>query len=234
MVNQVNELINEKYLAQLNEKTARLKALEAQINPHFLYNSLQAIATKAVLGGMKDISAMVEALAYILRYCFKEGDRVKISAEIDHIRKYLMLQKVRYGERLSVEIEVEDSTATVMVPKLSIQTLVENSVQHALEHMTENMAIRIVTGAKNDLLVITVSDNGPGMTPEELERVNRGLDEGSWTAKPDERIGLKNLASRLRLMYGETACLKLKSAPGEGTEATITLPLGQETVDQSQ
>ena len=225
MVNQINELINEKYLAELNEKTARLKALEAQINPHFLYNSLQAIATRAVLGGMKDISQMIEALAYILRYCFKEGDRVKIGAEIDQIRKYLMLQKVRYEERLSVEIEVEEDTAPVMIPKLSIQTLVENSVQHALEHMTGNMLIRIAIRNTKDSLEIKVSDNGPGMTPVELERVKGQMAEGPWSGQPGEGIGLKNLASRLRLMYGETAGLRLKSAPGQGMEAIITLPL---------
>ena len=228
MVNQIRELINEKYLAQLNEKTARLKALEAQINPHFLYNSLQAIATRAVLGGMKDISQMIEALAYILRYCFKEGDRVKVGAEIDHIRKYLLLQKVRYEGRLSVEIEVEDGAASVMIPKLSIQTLVENSVQHALEHMTENMIIRIVISNKEDLLEIKVSDNGPGMTPVELERVKNQLTESSWSGKPGEGIGLKNLASRLRLMYGKAAGLMLESAPGHGTEAIINLPVKYE------
>lgn len=225
MVNQINELINEKYLAELNEKTARLKALEAQINPHFLYNSLQAIATRAVLSGMKDISQMIEALAYILRYCFKEGDRVKIGAEIDQIRKYLMLQKVRFEERLSVEIEVEEDTAPIMIPKLSIQTLVENSVQHALEHMTGKMLIRIAIRNRKDSLEIKVSDNGPGMTPAELERVKAQLTEGPWSGKPGEGIGLRNLASRLRLMYGEAAGLMLKSAPGQGMEAVITLPL---------
>lgn len=225
MVNQINELINEKYLAQLNEKTARLKALEAQINPHFLYNSLQAISTKAVVGGMKDISQMIEAIAYILRYCVKGGDRVKVAEEMDHIRKYLMLQKVRYEERLSVSIEVQDSTTTILIPKLSIQTLVENAVQHALEHMTGTMTIRIVTYIKDELLVIKVIDDGPGMSSDQLERVNRDMNEGLWTENQDASIGLKNLSSRLRLMYGEAACLTLRSALGKGTEATITLPL---------
>jgi two-component system, sensor histidine kinase YesM len=225
MVDQINQLINEKYIAQINEKTARLKALEAQINPHFLYNSLQAIATKAVIGGMKEISQMIEALAYILRYCIKGGDQVKISEEIKHIRQYLMLQTVRYEDRLSVEILVEESLSAILIPKLSIQTLVENAVQHALEHMTRTITIRIETYTEADQIVIKVTDNGPGMTPERLQLVQLEMNESAWLDKPDESIGLKNLSSRLRLMYGEEARLVIDSVWEKGTQASIILPL---------
>jgi Predicted signal transduction protein with a C-terminal ATPase domain len=225
MVNQVHELIHEKYLAQINEKTARLKALEAQINPHFLYNSLQAIATKAVIHGMKDVSEMIEALAYILRYCIKGGDQVKLSEELKHIRKYLLLQKVRYEERLAVEICALENLSDILIPKLSIQILVENSVQHAVEHMTRAITIRIDTYTVEDEIVIKVTDDGPGMTPEHLERVVREMNDSVWLDKSEASIGLKNLYSRLKLMYSEKARLVIESIPGKGTEASIILPL---------
>jgi two-component system sensor histidine kinase YesM len=227
MVDQINQLIREKYLAEISEKTARLKALEAQINPHFLYNSLQAIATKAVMGGMKDISRMVEALAYILRYCIKGGDRVKISEEIEHVRKYLLLQTVRYEDRLSVEIRLEQSLSDILIPKLSVQTLVENAVQHALEHMTRviTICINIYNDNPKDQVIIEVTDDGPGITPERLERVLREMDEEVWPEQPTASIGLKNLNSRLKLMYGEKASLMVESILGQGTKASIILPV---------
>lgn len=225
MVDQINELINEKYLAQLNEKSARIKALEAQINPHFLYNSLQAIATKAVMSGMKDISRMVEAFAFILRYCIKGGDRVRISEEIEHIQKYLLLQAVRYEDRLSVAIQVEEGLGPTLIPKLSIQTLVENSVHHALEHMTRAITIGIHAYAERDRIIIRVTDDGPGMTPEHLRQVIAEMEETPWSELPDASIGLKNLNSRLKLMYGDAAQLVIKSVWGQGTEASIILPI---------
>jgi two-component system sensor histidine kinase YesM len=226
MVDRINQLINEKYLAQINEKTARLKALEAQINPHFLYNSLQAIATKTTLSGMKEISRMIEDLAYILRYCIKGGEQVEISQEIQHIQKYLHLQKARFEERLTVVIEVAEGTAAIPIPKLSIQTLVENAVQHALEHMIEaiRISIRIVT--RSGQLLITVTDNGPGMTEERLGQVRALMREDGLTDSPGERLGIKNLYSRLKLMYGEQAQLIINSVWGQGTEVTIILPFG--------
>lgn len=225
MVDQINQLIKEKYLAELSEKTARLKALEAQINPHFLYNALQAIATKAVLGGMQEINEMVEALAYILRYCIRGGEQVQVADEISHIRKYLLLQAIRYEDRLDVEIEAEERTLPVMVPKLAVHTLVENAIQHGLEHLTRNITIRIHTYIDHERLTIQVTDNGPGMTIEQLNQIHSEMGKDNFFGKMKEGIGLKNLYSRLRLMYGEAAHLEISSIWGEGTKAVIRLPL---------
>lgn len=224
MVEQVDELVNEKYIAQINEKTARLKALEAQINPHFIYNSLQAISSKAVVGGMKDISRMIEALAFNLRYCIKGGDMVKVSDEIAHIENYLILLKARFEDRLNVEIIVEDGTEDIAVPKLSVHTLVENSVKHCLEMMTKSILIRIHAYISNGRIMISVRDDGPGMTPERLRQVLDELDDPKWLEKPEESIGLKNLNARLKLMYGNDAWLEIDSNTGSGTEIRIILP----------
>lgn len=224
MVAQINDLVNEKYFAEINEKTARLKALEAQINPHFLYNSLQAIATKAVMGGMKDISRMVEALAYNLRYCIKEEELVTVSKEMRHINNYLILHKARFDDRLSVEISVEEGTGDVQIPKLSVHTLVENSIKHGLETMTNSIVIKIYAYFENEHTVIEVSDDGPGMSKERLLQVISDMEDKNWLEKANDSIGLKNLNARLKLMYGNDAHLDISSSQGIGTVMRMVLP----------
>lgn len=174
---------------------------------------------------MKDISRIVEALAYILRYCIKGSDRVKISEEIEHVRKYLLLQTVRYEDRLSVESRLEQSLSDILIPKLSVQTLVENAVRHELEHMTRAITICISIYNKNetDQVIIDVTDDEPGINPERLEQVLQEMNEEVWPEQPTS-IGLKNLHSRLKLMYGEKANLMAESVLGQGTKASIILP----------
>ncbi|MCX7711477.1 MAG: sensor histidine kinase [Clostridia bacterium] len=233
MVTQINDLVNENYLAEINEKTARLKALEAQINPHFLYNSLQAIATKAVMGGMKDISKMIEALAYNLRYCIKEEELVTVSKEMKHINNYLILHKARFDDRLTVEISVQEGTGDVQIPKLSVHTLVENSIKHGLETMTESILIKIHAYFENEHTIIEVSDDGPGMANERLQQVIRDLEDQNWLDKANESIGLKNLNARLKLMYGNEANIDITSGPGLGTVMKMILPQNNQGTDKA-
>lgn len=228
MVEEIDELVNEKYLAKLNEKSAQLKALEAQINPHFLYNSLQAISARAVLSGNKDISRMVEALARNFRYCIKGKDIVTISDEIEHINNYLILHKARHEDRLCVDISVESSTMDINVPKLSIFTLVENSIKYSLESVVQNISIKIHTYQEEDRIIITVSDNGPGMSEERLAEIRKLLNDGNKVEKVSESIGLKNLNERLNIIYDNAARLDIKSSPGMGTEISIILPADKE------
>lgn len=225
MVEQIDELVNEKYIAKLSEKTAHIKALEAQINPHFLYNSLQAIASKAVLSGNKDIGRMVEALANCFRYCIKGGDMVNVSSEIEHINNYLVIHKARFEDRLLVEIVVEDGTPDIMIPKLSIQTLVENSIKHCIENVTSAVTIKIHIYIEQDKVVIRVEDNGPGMTRERLDEIRSELDSNTWYEAPDIGIGLKNLNLRLKLMYENEADMQIESTLNKGTNIKIVLPL---------
>jgi len=225
MVEQIDELVNEKYLAKISEKTAQLKALEAQINPHFLYNSLQAISTKAILSGNKDISRMVEALAHSFRYCIKGGDMVMVSSEIKHINDYLVLHKARFEERLLIEIVVEDDTPKVMIPKLSIQTLVENAIKHCIEHSTNAVTIKIHTYIEGDNVIIQVTDNGPGMSEERLQEIRNELSNNNWNETLGMGIGLKNLNARLKLMFDNDASLELESTLHCGTIIKIILPV---------
>ena len=223
MVQQIDELVNEKYIAKINEKTAQLKALEAQINPHFLYNSLQAIASRAVLNGNREISKMIEAMAYNLRYCIKGGDMVKVSDEMKHINNFLILHKARFEDRLNVEVVVEEGTPDVMIPKLSIHTLVENAIKHCLEQITGSITIKVHSYLDNESVIVKVTDDGPGMTDERLHQVKNDLDQTKWLDGVNEHIGLKNLNARLKLMYDGNARLELSSSPHLGTEIRMVI-----------
>ncbi len=227
MVEQIDALVNEQYISRINEKTAQLKALEAQINPHFLYNSLQAISTKSVLSGNKDISQMVEALAHNFRYCIKGGDMVNISSEMKHINNYLILHKARFDDRLTVDVVFENEVPDVMIPKLSIHTLVENSIKHCLERIHGTLLIEVHTFMEKDKIIIEVKDSGPGMTESKLKEIRDEMNDNNWLEKINERIGLINLNARLKLIYDGAASLEITESSPSGTRIRIVIPVQQ-------
>ncbi|WP_379136113.1 histidine kinase [Paenibacillus sp. sgz500958] len=232
MVEKTNDLINERYKMKIVEKNAVLKALEAEINPHFLYNALQAISTKALKNNNDEIADMVDNLALTLRYCISGKDVVYAREELKHIERYLALQKARFGGRMQVVFDWNDDLMELKIPKLSIQTLVENCIKHALEKVSSTITITIKAHITSSFTVITVEDNGPGFTPERLEQVLGSLqteweevEESSMEESENESIGLKNLNTRLKLLYGEEAALLIRSDSG-GTEMDMLLPRG--------
>ncbi|REK65751.1 MAG: two-component sensor histidine kinase [Cohnella sp.] len=224
MVKRTNDLINERYKSKLVEKNAILKALEAEINPHFLYNALQAISTKALKNERYDIADMVDALALTLRYCISGKDIVQAREELGHIERYLALQKARFGSRLQVKYEWDESLKELQIPKLSIQSLVENSIKHALEKVSSTITIVIGAGLNPTHAVISVRDDGPGIPPDRLGEILRSL-ETKWEERETENIGLVNLHTRLKLLYGDEAGLVIRSDEG-GTEMSMWIPRG--------
>lgn len=232
MVEKTNELINERYKMKIVEKNAVLKALEAEINPHFLYNALQAISTKALKNNNDDIVDMVDNLAMTLRYCISGKDVVHAREELKHIERYLALQKARFGNRMQVAYQWEDPLLELEIPKLSIQTLVENCIKHALEKVSTTITITIEAHMTPSHTVISVTDDGQGFSGERLEQVRSSLqiqweDQGGENAAESdtESIGLKNLNTRLKLLYGEAAGLAITSDAG-GTKMDMRLPRG--------
>ncbi|WP_238653326.1 sensor histidine kinase [Paenibacillus piscarius] len=232
MVEKTNELINERYKMKIVEKNAVLKALEAEINPHFLYNALQAISTKALKNHNDDIVEMVDNLALTLRYCISGKDVVQAREELRHIGRYLALQQARFGSRMQVVYDWEEGLMDLRIPKLSIQTLVENCIKHALEKVSSTVTITIEAHVTDTHSIISVLDNGPGIRAERLEQVMASL-EVQWEDRgPDtdeengmESIGLKNLNTRLKLLYGEQAGLVIHSRE-QGTQMEMRLPRG--------
>lgn len=228
MVRRTNDLINERYKMKLVEKNAILKALEAEINPHFLYNALQAISTKALKNDRYDIADMVDALALTLRYCISGKDVVYAREELKHIERYMALQKARFGNRLQVAYEWDESLRELQLPKLSIQTLVENSIKHALEKLSSTITIAIRATLTPDHAIITVEDNGPGFAEGKLEEVMNSF-QSEWEERhhdhDNESIGLVNLNTRLKLLYGDAAELRI-GTDSTGTRMQMYLPRG--------
>lgn len=225
MVERTNEWINERYKLKLAEKHAVLKALESEINPHFLYNALQAISTKALRHDRTDIADMVDALAQTLRYCISGKETVLARDELQHIERYMSLQKARFGSRLAVEYEWEAEWMDLEIPKLSVQTLAENAIKHGLERVSRPVRIVIRASGAGDAVRITVADNGAGFAPDRIEHVRKSL-ESDWEARDESGgIGLVNLSARLKLLYGERAGLDIQS-DGDWTRLTMTIPLG--------
>lgn len=223
MTDHIDTLIKENYVAKLNEQTSRLIALEAQINPHFLYNTLQAISTEALINDQMQIHEMVTSLASILRYSIKGGDFVTLAEELEHVKRYFYLQKIRMDENLNYEIEISDDAALTRIPKISIQTLAENSIIHGIGGDVTSISIRISAFIKDETVNIIVSDNGCGMDENRLaqlrESFNVYVDSGETAG-----IGLANLYSRLKIMYKEAANMTVESTVGEGTTISIVLP----------
>ena len=223
MVSHIDELINQNYVSEINEKTARLAALEAQLNPHFLYNTLQAIGTEALLNDQPQINRMLASLAANLRYSIKSGDPVRLKDEIVYVNNYIMLQKMRFEERLHVQIEISDEYDNFLIPKISIQTLVENSILHGFGDTTESISIRIHASRKNELLQIQVTDDGCGIDEAHLQELKSEF-QNYLTPGHIGKIGLANLYSRLQILYQGKASLEIESSPHQGTAVTLLLP----------
>jgi Predicted signal transduction protein with a C-terminal ATPase domain len=226
MVSQTNELITERYKMKLVEKNAILKALEAEINPHFLYNALQAISTKALKAERFDIADMVDALALTLRYCISGKDIVRASEELLHIERYMSLQKARFGGRLQLVIDWDQELKELELPKLSLQTLVENAIKHGVEMVSAPVTIRINARAAGGHAFIIVSDNGPGFAPGRLTEVLESF-AADWNERTEEEgsVGLVNLNTRLKLLYGTSSQLVIRTSPS-GTEMEMLIPRG--------
>ena len=223
MVSHIDELINQNYVSEINEKTARLAALEAQLNPHFLYNTLQAIGTEALLNDQPQINRMLASLAANLRYSIKGGDPVRLKDEIVYVNNYIMLQKIRFEERLHVQIGISGEYDNFLIPKISIQTLVENSILHGFDDTTESISIHIRASRKGDLLQIQVTDDGCGIDEPHLKELKSEF-QNYLTPGHIGKIGLANLYSRLQILYQGKASLEIESSPHQGTSVTLLLP----------
>lgn len=227
MIHQIDQLIKKTYISELNEKTARLIALEAQLNPHFLYNTLQVISAEAVVNGQEQINYMVTALASMLRYSIKQGDFVSLSAEVKHVKDYLLLQKARFEENLTYSMEIDETALNISVPKISIQLLVENSIIHGVKEDKSSIDITIRGFVENNHLKIMVKDNGIGMTSEQLEELTMLL-SNQEISDSNAKIGLKNLSDRLTMLYEKEATISIKSQYQNGTIITLEIPIKKE------
>lgn len=208
MANQVRELIQKNYVSEILNKEAELKSLENQINPHFLYNTLESINWRAKDLGAEEISIMVESLGALLRTTLSRGkDPIStLKTELDIVNDYMSIIQCRFEDILKYSVEVPKGLYETPLPRLSLQPLVENSINYALEEMTEVCHITITAARMEEDVLITITNNGSQFPENILERLASG------DAVPHGfGIGLLNIQKRLQLQFGEEYGLTLKN-----------------------
>ena len=205
MIDELNTLINDNYVKQLLIKDATLKALETQINPHFLYNILESINWRAKAIEEKQISLMVESLGTLLRVTLKQGnDIITLEQEIDFLKNYINIQQIRYDDRVCFHLDLDKKTLLTHLPKLSIQPLVENAIHYSVETSTEECNIYIISKIENDILKIYVKNDGSEFIPNLLEKL-----QTKEIPPQGLGIGLVNIDSRIKLTFGKEYGLTL-------------------------
>ena len=220
MVEKINALIKDNYLKQIAIKESEFKALQAQINPHFLYNTLESINWLAKLNKQYQIATMVKALGNLLRSSISnKSEVITLRDEMKILEDYITIQKCRYEERLDFSMDISQQHWNYMIPKLSIQPLVENSIQYGLEKNLGVCKIKVWTKSSNSGLEIWIEDNGPGMEKDFLAKLNRG------EVKPKgSGIGIKNIDDRIKIIFGGKYGVKVDSSLGQGTKVRIFIP----------
>ncbi|CAH8711338.1 sensor histidine kinase [Paenibacillus thiaminolyticus] len=218
MVEETKTLIHKVYVEEIARKEYEMKALQAQINPHFLYNSLSLINWRAIRLRAPEISEMAQLLSTFYRTTLNKGDNmILVSDEILNVQSYMRIQLIMHSNSFEVEYQIEDEILSCRMPNLMLQPLIENAILHGIENREEGGGNICVTGTREqDCIVFQVQDNGVGIPPERLPLLLQTQSKG---------YGLKNVNDRAKLMYGPEYGLTIDSAVQVGTQVTLTIPV---------
>lgn len=218
MERKLNYLINEVYKSRIKEKEYEMKALQAQINPHFLYNTLSLINWKAIEAGKRDISKITLALSAFYRTSLNKGNNIThISGEIENMRSYLSIQLMLHDDGFDVTEDIDDSVLEYTCPNLILQPLIENAIDHGIDVMPGDRrgTISVICKDMDTYIQFVIKDNGIGMTKEQTVKI---------LTKDSKGYGVRNVNERLKLCYGEEYPMIIKSKENTGTEVIITIP----------
>lgn len=220
LVGELDQLITHISESKERENLAKYQMLQSQINPHFLYNTLDTIRMMAVLRDQEEISEALISLSKLFRYCIRQGDRlVTIREELQQAKNYLLLQSLRYQDRLQVVYQVDDQAMDRMIPKVLLQPLLENVFAHGLQEKEGPCLITISIRQAEQGTLISVEDNGCGIEQDTLDKIRYHLRNGGG-----ESIGLTNVNERLKLYFGSAEGIQIDSKPGEGTTVSFIIP----------
>ncbi len=223
MIDKINELLEQVKQEQIHLRKAELELLQSQINPHFLYNTLDTIVWLAEGGNQKKVVGMVGSLSEFFRTALNQGrDIIHIKEELVHASSYLEIQQVRYQDILEYEVIVPKELHSYLIPKITIQPLIENALYHGIKNKRGKGKITVLGESFADHFLLSIKDNGIGMKPERLEEVMDGL--AHQYAETADFYGLFNVNERIRLKFGEEYGLRIQSTYGEGTTVSMRLP----------
>ncbi|WMT38957.1 sensor histidine kinase [Paenibacillus sp. D2_2] len=235
MCERLEQYIDKMYTSEIKQKHAELVALQSQINPHFLYNTLESIRMKAYSEGARDVGKMVYSLSVMFKGMVKKDTVITIKEEIEMCAIYLDLLQIRYEGRIEVAIEVEPAISGCSIIKLLVQPIVENYIVHGFRSLEDDNQVRISAIREGERVVITVKDNGNGIPAERMQEIDKMLSGSSHLSsnlmeKSSPSIGLINVHDRIRMNYGEDYGLTVLSEPGEGTEVRMEIPMLREGI----
>ena len=217
MLDQIEQLMEAVKAEEQNVRRYELRALSAQINPHFLYNTLDTIVWMAEFNDSKRVVEVTKSLAQYFRLALNQGhEQISLKDEIDHVRQYLFIQKQRYGDKLQYAIEEDESIADYKLPKLVLQPLVENAIYHGIKEIDRQGMIRVTAAAEEGRLILSIYDNGRGFD------LQNSLDK---TLPRLGGVGLKNVDQRLRLQFGDDYHMEIQSEADTFTQICLYLPL---------
>ncbi len=224
LMNRIHVLINEVMREKLNAKQAQLENLQAQINPHFLYNTLDCISWKAMANDQTEIAEMIQCLSKMFRFSLGRGEKeIELSKEVENTRNYLLLQKKRFEDKLVYLIDIPDSVMKYRVIKFFLQPLVENSILHGIQSKPEKGYIGISAVEEERELVIRVWDNGTGIDEGQVAVLLSGNTYDSSGKR--HRHGIYNVNERLKMRYGKESALRFENRKNGGTKVTIRIPI---------
>lgn len=231
MLEEIRNLIELVYKEQQGKRESEIKILQAQIKPHFLYNTLDAIQWMAHERGATDLVEMIDALTHFFRIGLSKGkETLTVSDEIAHVRSYLIIQKIRYEEKLEYEIECEDGLDHLLVLKLTLQPLVENAIYHGIKARRGVGKVSVQVKVVRGMLYCSVSDNGVGIQPEKLQEIRHMLEKSGKDTSALQGFGIYNVSERIKLNYGSEYGLTFHSEYGVGTTVEVWHPLLEKLV----
>lgn len=228
MTKSIKNLIQKVYQAEITQKEAELEILQQQINPHFLYNTLESMRGLALEENCPKVADMAKNMSSFMRYNMQRGhNAAMLSDEELHVRYYIRLINYRFDHKIDLKIEIPEKLRTISLPRFTLQPIVENAVLHGLAEKRENCEIVISVSQQEEIVVIQVKDNGTGIQKKKLAEMNTYLHQEVKTVQqlvPGGSVGVFNVNSRLKLNYGMLYGISLESREGEGTTVTIRIP----------
>lgn len=231
MIDEINTLThklvntsNNLYQAEIEKKRAEISYLRSQINPHFLYNTLETMKGIAMSNNIVEISTMAQCLGDIFRYSIKGSSEVTLEEEVKMIKAYIDIQMFKFGNKGTVFYNINNETLNIIIPKMIMQPLVENAFVHAIEKNTDDTTLYIGTKIDEHNLIIIIQDDGVGIEPSQLDGIIANLDSEN---DDSSHVGISNVYRRIRMIYGNEYGVKIESEHGEGTKISIMLPINR-------
>ncbi|WNR42087.1 cache domain-containing sensor histidine kinase [Paenibacillus roseipurpureus] len=226
MVSKLSDLGYRLFESEIREKNAQISALQSQINPHFLYNTLGSISMYAEIGGNKEVVNMTNHLSKLLRYSINSHhNQVPLAMEIEHVTGYMAIQQIRFEDKIKFHVEVQPDLLQCSVIRFMLQPIIENSIVHGIDKGNGYGTIRLLGMKKDNRMIIQIQDDGAGMSPSQLQRLIDRKFEVTSNEEDTGGTGLMNVHRRIALRYGNQYGVTIESNQREGTTITLTLPL---------